>query len=196
MRAYRATRALVGPVIRAIWGARREPAAPLPGGPLVVVANHGSLADPFFLGTALDRPLRFVAKEELWANRAVGVVLDALGGIRVRRGRGDLEALAAAADALRAGHAVALFPQGTVLGDDDRPWLRGAARLALLTGAPLLPVRIVGADRALAPGTRLPRRARVRVLVGEPIRVEPGPATIAAARELTARVRNAIDALR
>lgn len=195
MTAYRVTRALVGPVIRAIWGARREPATPLPPGPLLVVANHDSLADPFFLGTALDRPLRFVAKEELWRNRFVGALLDALGGIRVRRGRGDLEALAAAADALHAGAAVALFPQGTVLGADERPWHRGAARLALQTGAPLLPVRIVGADRALRPGARLPRRARVRVLVGEPIPVEPGSTTIAAARELTARIRAAIDTL-
>ena len=195
MTAYLVTRALVGPVILAIWGARREPSTPLPRGPLLVVANHDSLADPFFLGSALDRPLRFVAKEELWRNRSVGALLDALGGIRVRRGRGDLEALAAAADALRAGAAVALFPQGTVLGADERPWHRGAARLALQTGAPLLPVRIVGADRALPPGTRLPRRARVRVLVGEPIAVEPGVTTIAAARELTARLRDAIDTL-
>ena len=195
MRAYRVTRAVVGPVIRAIWSARREPSIPLPSGPLLVVANHDSLADPFFLGTALDRPLRFVAKEELWRNRFAGALLDALGGIRVRRGRGDLEALAAVADALRAGDAVALFPQGTVLGAKERPWHRGAARLALQTGAPLLPVRIVGADRALTPGSRLPRRARVRVLVGEPIPVEPGPTTIAAARALTERVRAAIDTL-
>jgi hypothetical protein len=56
-------------------------------------------------------------------------------------------------------------------------------------------VRIVGADRALRPGSRIPRRARVRVVVGEPIRVEPAPATIAAAKELTARVRATIESL-
>ena len=195
MTAYRLTRVVLAPLIRAVWGARREPSTPLPSGPLLVVANHDSLADPFFLGTALDPPLRFVAKEELWRHRAVGIVLDALGAIRVRRGRGDLEALAAAADALRAGDAVVLFPQGTVLGDEGRPWHRGAARIALRTGAPLLPVRIVGADRALRPGTRLPRHARVRVVVGEPIRVEAGPITIAAARDLTARVKEAIETL-
>ena len=195
MTGYRIARAALGPVIRAVWGARAEGATPLEPGPLVVVSNHDSLADPFFLGTALDRPLRYVAKEELWANRGVGALLDALGGIRVRRGRGDLQAMAAAVEALRAGHAVAIFPQGTVLGDDGRPWHRGAARLALVTGAPLVPVRIVGADRALPPGTRFPRRARVRVLVGEPIRVDAGPTTIAAAKELTERVRGAIAAL-
>jgi 1-acyl-sn-glycerol-3-phosphate acyltransferase len=192
--AYCAVRAVLRPLIRAVWGAGAEGRA-LPPGPLVVVSNHDSLADPFFLGTAIDRPLHFVAKQELWANRVVGRVLDGLGGIPVRRGRGDLDAMAAAADALRAGAAVAIFPQGTVLGSDTRAWHRGAARLALATGAPIVPVRIVGADRALRPGTRVPRRARVQVVVGEPIHVEPAPATIAAARELTARARAAIESL-
>ena len=194
MRLYTVVSAVVGPVVRAAWGARAE-GARLPPGPIVVVSNHDSLLDPFLLGAALDRPLRFVAKEELWANRLVGAILDGLGGIPVRRGRGDLDALAAAALALADGEAVAIFPQGTVLGSDGRPWLRGAARLALGTGAPIVPVRILGAERALRPGTHVPRRARVRVVVGEPIRVEPGKATIAVARDLTAAVRSTIEAL-
>ena len=102
MNAYVTLRTALAPVIRAVWGARAEGPA-LPTGPLVVVSNHESLADPFFLGTAVERPLRFVAKQELWANRIVGRVLDALGGIPVRRGRGDLDAMAAAAEALRSG---------------------------------------------------------------------------------------------
>jgi len=194
MTLYRALRLVVAPVVRAVWGAEAL-GTRLPRGPIVVVSNHDSLLDPFLLGTALDRPLRFVAKEELWANRLVGSVLDGLGGIPVRRGRGDLDAMAAAALALSEGEAVAIFPQGTVLGSDGRPWLRGAARLALGTGAPIVPVRILGAGRALRPGTRIPRRVPVRVVVGEPIRVEPAKATIAAARDLTATVRTAIEAL-
>jgi 1-acyl-sn-glycerol-3-phosphate acyltransferase len=191
---YRAVRALAGPVIRAIWGARPEGAS-LPPGPLVVVSNHDSLLDPFLLGAALERPLRFVAKEELWANRLVGVVLDSLGAMPVRRGRGDLDAMAAAAAALRSGEVVAMFPQDTVLGDEERPWLRGAARLAIGSGTPIVPVRIVGAVRARRPGTRRPRRASVRVVVGAPIHVERAKPTIAAARDLTASILAAISAL-
>jgi 1-acyl-sn-glycerol-3-phosphate acyltransferase len=194
MTLYRALRTVVAPALRAVWGARAV-GARLPQGAIVVVSNHDSLLDPFLLGAALERPLRFVAKEELWASRVVGGVLDRLGGIPVRRGRGDLGAMAAAALALADGDAVAIFPQGTVLGSGARPWLRGAARLAIGTGAPIVPVRILGAERALRPGTRLPRRARVRVVVGEPIRVEPAKPTIASARDLTATVRATIESL-
>jgi 1-acyl-sn-glycerol-3-phosphate acyltransferase len=75
---------------------------------------------------------------------------------------------------------VALFPEGTVKGGT---WTRGAARLALRTGAPLVPVRIVGTKRALTRGRiGFPR---IRIVVGEPIEVEPAKPTVAGARELT-----------
>ena len=75
--------------------------------------------------------------------------------------------------------------RGLCSGPPDRPWQRGAARLALTTGAPLVPVAIVGADDALRPGTRLPRRARVKVLIRPPVVVETASPTIPATRELT-----------
>jgi 1-acyl-sn-glycerol-3-phosphate acyltransferase len=186
---------VVGPLLRSVWRLRVEGAERIPAGPVIVVANHDSLSDPFFLGAAIDRPLRFLAKSELWSSRIVGRALDALGGIPVERRRGDVGAVAAVARALAAGDAVAIFPQGTVLGSADRPWQRGAARLALTTGAPIVPVAIVGASDALRPGTRLPRLGRVRVVVGEPIAVERVPPTIPATRALTDRVRSAVEAL-
>lgn len=192
---YRLVRWVVAPVLRAVWRLQVDGAERLPAGPVIVVANHDSLSDPFFLGAALDRPLRFMAKSELWSNRLVGRVLEALGGIPVERRRGDVAAVAAAARAIADGDTVAMFPQGTVLGDANRPWQRGAARLALTTGAPLVPVAILGAGDALRPGTKLPRRARVRVRIGEPIRVEQVSPTIPVTRELTDRVRAAVGAL-
>lgn len=192
---YRLVRAIVRPLLRLGWRLRVEGRERVPHGPVIVVANHDSLADPFVLGAALPRQLRFLSKEELWSNGIVGRLMDALGGIRVARARGDVAAVAATARALERGAAVAIFPQGTTLGPADRPWQRGAARLALTTGAPLLPVAIVGARDGLRPGTTLPRPARVRVVVGEPIRVSPAAPTIPATRELTARVREAVEAL-
>ena len=195
MTLYGAIRTIVSPAIRAVWRLQVEGAEKLPSGPLIVVANHDSLSDPFFLGAALDRPLRFLAKRELWRYRPVGRVLDALGGIPVERSRGDLGAVAAAARALEAGDVVAIFPQGTVLGPPDRRWQRGAARLALTTGVQLVPVAIVGAAEVLRPGTRRLRRASVRVRVGLPVVVERTSPTIPATRELTERLREAVAAL-
>ena len=195
MRLYRLVQIVLVPLIRVVWRLRVEGAEKLPGGPVIVVANHDSLSDPFFLGAAFDRPLRFMAKSELWSSRLVGRVLDALGAIPVERRRGDVAAVEASARAIEDGDTVAMFPQGTVLGTSDRPWQRGAARLALTTGAPLVPVAIVGAADVLRPGTKLPRRARVRVRIGEPIGVERASPTIPVTRELTERVRAAVDAL-
>jgi 1-acyl-sn-glycerol-3-phosphate acyltransferase len=193
---YGLVRAVAAPVIRAVWRLEVDGAARVPVAPVIVVANHDSLSDPFFLGAAVDRPLRFLAKRELWRNGVVGWILDGLGGIPVDRQRGDVGAVAAAAQALDRGAAVAIFPQGTVLGPPDRAWQRGAARLALTTGVPILPVAIVGADAVLRPGTRLPRRARVRVVIGAPIVVERAEPTIPATRALTARLRAAVEELR
>ena len=169
---------------------RLELVGRVPPGPCVVAANHESVLDPPLLALAADQPLRFLAKAELWRSPAGAWLMDALGGIPVERGSGDRRALERAAAALAAGESVAIFPQGTVLGG---PWTRGAARLALETGAPLVPVRIVDSGRALSRGRLgLPR---VRVLVGEAIPVEAQRPTVAAARELTARLERRVRAL-
>ena len=195
MTLYGALRTVVAPVLRRTWRLEVRGADGIPSGPVIVVANHDSLADPFVLGAALERPLRFLAKQELWRHGVVGAVLDALGGLPVARARGDVGAVAAAAQALADGAVVAIFPQGTVLGPPDRPWQRGAARLALTTGAPLVPVAIVGAADGLRPGTRIPRPARVSVVIGEPITVDAAPPTIPATRELTDRIRATVEEL-
>lgn len=177
------------------WRLHVEGRARVPPGPVIVVANHESLLDPLVLGCALPRPARFLAKLDLFRG-PLGVVLRVLGAIPVARGRGDRGAVEAGIAALAAGDAVALFPQGTVLGPPDRPWLRGAARLALATGAPVLPVHLNGTAKALRPGSRMPRLTRLQVTIGEPVIVTPAPVSIAAARELTERLREAVDALR
>jgi 1-acyl-sn-glycerol-3-phosphate acyltransferase len=192
--AYTALQLTISPLIRAIWRLEVHGAERMPPGPVVVVANHESIIDPFFLGAAMRRQLAFLAKEELFRGPA-GWFLRAAGGISVSRGRGDRGAVAAGARALEQGAAVAVFPQGTVLGRRDRPWLRGAARLSLTTGAPLLPVCLVHTEKALRPVKVKVGFPSVKVLVGEPIEVEPAPATVVVARALTEQVRLAIEAM-
>ena len=159
----------------------------VPPGPAIVAANHESLLDPLVLALAARQPLHFLAKVELWRFPPGAWLMDALGGIPIRRDRRDLVSVGRAEELLRAGETVALFPEGTVRGGT---WTRGAARLALLTGAPIVPVRIVGTKRALTRGRiGFPK---LRIVVGEPIAVEPARPTVAAARELTAVLEAAV----
>jgi 1-acyl-sn-glycerol-3-phosphate acyltransferase len=162
----------------------------VPPGPVIVAANHESLLDPPLLALAAEQPLHFLAKVELWRHRPGAWLMDALGGIPIRRDRRDLVSVGRAEELLRSGESVALFPEGTVRGGT---WTRGAARLALLTGAPLVPVRIVGTKQALSRGRiGFPR---IRIVVGEPIAVEAARPTVAAARELTSAVEAAVRTL-
>ena len=175
-------------IARLLW--RIEIVGRIPPGACVVTANHESVLDPPLLALTTKRPLRFLAKEELWRHRPVAWLMNALGGVPVARGREGYVAIDRAEELIRAGEAVAIFPQGTVKGGT---WTRGAARLALATGVPLVPVRIVGTARALSQGrVGLPR---IRIVVGESISVEPSPPTVAAARELTRVLQARVEAL-
>lgn len=187
---YRAVWTVVRLLARVLYRLEVRGAVPATG-PLVLAANHEAALDAVILPQATRRPVRFLAKAELWRHRPVGWLLDTLGGIPVARGRGDLEAFRAACALLEAGDAVGIFPQGTVHG--DRPWGRGAAKLALATGAALVPVRLVNTRRALS--RRRIGLPKVRVLVGEAIPVERARPTVAAARELTERLQAAVEAL-
>jgi 1-acyl-sn-glycerol-3-phosphate acyltransferase len=189
---YEKVRRFFSGLVRAIYrlevvGADRLPAT----GPAVVAPNHDSVLDGIVLGAAIPRELRFVAKAELWRSRLLAWMLDGLGAIPIERGRGDYLAAARVLQALEAGQAVVIFPQGTVRG--DRVWKRGAAHAALMTGAPLVPVRLVGTARALSRGKiGFPR---VRVIIGEPIEVARAPEDQAAATKLTEQLRATVESL-
>jgi len=173
-------------------GAARVPAS----GPVVLAANHESILDPFFLATITPRPIRFLTKAELFRNPVLAEVLHGLGGIPVRR-EGDLGRGAdAGLDALRSGEVVGVFPQGTCLPYRERPFHRGAARLALAAGAPLVPVLLVGTERAIQPRTHRIGFPRVTIVVGEPLPVDGVRATRKGAVELTARLVQTIASLR
>jgi 1-acyl-sn-glycerol-3-phosphate acyltransferase len=160
-------------------------------GPAVVAPNHASVLDGIVLGAAISRELRFVAKAELWQSRLLAWMLDGLDAIQIKRGCSDQLALARMHQALDAGQAVAIFPQGAVRG--DRVWHRGAARVALVTGAPLVPVCLVGTAQALSYGRiGFPR---LRVIVGKPIEVARAPEDPSVATKLTERLRVAVESL-
>ena len=156
-----------------ITGAEHIPA----DGAAIVTPNHKSFWDSFFIGAATRRPLRFMGKSELFESGR-GPLLVALGAFPVRRGSADEDALETARVILRQGGLLSLFPEGTRVreaGELGEP-RRGAARLALETGAPLVPAAITGTDRLfLGP---IPKPKRVQVAFAAPIPVhelEPTP---------------------
>src|SRR4051812_43971311 len=133
-------------------------------GPVILASNHRSFLDPFIIATAARRPLYYVAKEELFRNRFTGWLLNHLGAFPVRRGKGDTDMIATAKEILNRGDSVLIFPEGTRIrpGALGRP-RRGVGRLALETGAPVVPVAIIGTE-AIRKGWRIrPHKVRVRV---------------------------------
>lgn len=166
----------------------RIPAA----GPVILVANHESMLDPFLLGLATRRQVRYMAKAELWHSRVLGRLMTAAGCFPIARGTGDRLAVGRAVRLLDQDQVLGIFPQGTCLPYRDRPWLRGAARLALTTGTIVVPVCIVGSERALRPGKFKLGLPRIKVVVGDPIPVEQRKPSVASARALTARIEEAI----
>jgi len=173
-------------------GSERIPAT----GPVVLAANHESILDPFFLGTVTLRPVHFFAKAELFRIPLLRQVLDGLGGIPVRRGADMGRAAEAGVDALERGEVVGIFPQGTCLPYRNRRFQRGAARLALAAGATLVPVLLVGTERAIQPRTHRIGFPQVTIAVGEPIVVERQEPSRQTAVVLTQQLEQAIAELR
>jgi 1-acyl-sn-glycerol-3-phosphate acyltransferase len=192
LQTYAQVRRVFSGLVRAIYRIEVVGADCLPAtGPVVVAPNHESVLDPIILGAAISRKLRFVAKAELWRSQLFAWMLDGLGAIPIERSHSDYLAAARVLQALAAGQAVVIFPQSAVRG--DRVWKQGAAHAALLTGAPLVPVRLVGTARALSRGRiGFPR---LRVIIGEPIAVACDPKDPITATELTERLRVAVEAL-
>jgi 1-acyl-sn-glycerol-3-phosphate acyltransferase len=162
-----------------VVGAERIPV----DGPVILTSNHESIVDPFILAVVTTRPIHYMGKAELFRRRSVAAVLRSLNTFPVERGSGDHAAMTEAAQLLVRGAVLGIFPQGTSK-QLSRRWHRGAARLALVTGAPLVPVRMTGTRGG-------PLHTRVRIEVGEPIIVTPAKPSVAAARELTRRLEEA-----
>jgi glycerol-3-phosphate dehydrogenase (NAD(P)+) len=132
-------------------------------GPVLLAANHRSFSDPFMIGLCLGRSLRFVAKIELFDKRWKAWLLLALGAFPIRRGDSDEQAMETARIILEQGGAVGIFPEGTRVrpGPLGEP-KRGVGRLALETGAPIVPIAILGTEE-IRRGWRIrPRRVTVR----------------------------------
>ncbi len=151
-------------------------------GAAILVGNHRSYFDVAAMSLTIaksGRPARFLGKKEVFDAPIVGSIAAAMGGIRVDRGTGSDEPLAAAAAALDGGEMVTMMPEGTIPRGPaffQKPKGRwGAARLAQMTGAPVIPVGLWGTERVWPRSSRLPNVLNltdpptVQVCVGEPV---------------------------
>lgn len=159
-------------------GARHVPAT----GGVILAANHITQLDPMILAhfvyNAGRNPL-FLAKESIFTVPVVGRMIRATGQIPVRRDTVDaVRSLSAAIEAVRAGGSVVIFPEGTTTREPDHWPMRGrtgVARLALETGAPVIPIATWGGHSLYDPlggGVHLRPRAPVTVLAGPPVDLE------------------------
>ena len=152
-------------------------------GGCIVVANHRSYFDTMAMGLTTarsGRPVRFLGKKEVFDAPVIGQLATAMGGIRVDRGTGSDAPLEAATDALRAGEMVAMMPQGTIprgpaFFDPELKGRWGAAKLAAMTKAPVIPVGLWGTEQVWPRSARFPdvlnvtNPPLVTVRVGEPV---------------------------
>ncbi|HEY5262422.1 MAG TPA: lysophospholipid acyltransferase family protein [Solirubrobacteraceae bacterium] len=147
-------------------------------GPVLLAANHRSFLDPFVIGTLTRRPVYYMAKRELFEHRWQAWLLNSLGAFPVDRGGGDEHAMSTARTILERGDCVVVFPEGTRVrqGPLGAPH-RGVGRLALQTGARVIPVAVMGTEDVRRGWRIRPRKVTLRCgrPLGFPIVEHPSP---------------------
>lgn len=175
-------RAVVGPLRVKVHGAERLPAA----GPALVVANHLTLADGPIIYSHARRGMHVLVKREAFTG-PLGVVLRASGQIPIDRSSADRTALDTALKVLERGDAVAIFPEGTRGGGLAAEVRSGAAWLAMQSGAPVVPVAVLGTRRSARESrTGPPPLRRIDVVFGAPVVIADEVTGTGRARRLAA----------
>lgn len=144
-------------------------------GAVIIAGNHPSYLDPVLVLLPLKRPIRFMAWDALFRVPLLGQLIRAFGAfpVDIRHGKGE-SAFQEAVRVLKAGEALGIFPEGQRSEAGPMGELRtGVARLAVETGAPIIPVTIGGAYRAWPKRRWLPKPAKIIIRYHQPLRLSP-----------------------
>jgi 1-acyl-sn-glycerol-3-phosphate acyltransferase len=166
---YTFLRWLAVPFFGGLYRCRVEGAGHLPRtGPAMVAMTHKCFWDPVIAGMIFDRPLRFMAKKELFRNPQAARFIGSLGAFPLDRGAGDRAALQTALTILERGEVLLMFPEGHRQTDDAvHEFLPGVGMIALRSGAPVIPLALDGTQYMLRDGK--PGFRALRGLVGPPV---------------------------
>jgi 1-acyl-sn-glycerol-3-phosphate acyltransferase len=171
MRLYRFSIALLRVFLRAIGGATYVGLENIPAtGGVILASNHISFADPPLVGCGTRRQVHYMAKEQLFKPPFFGWWMHAVGSFPVRRGAPDRRALKRAIELLNEGRVVGIFPEGTRSEDGglQEPEL-GIGLIALKSRAPVVPVAVIGTDKALPPHSKRMHRHPMTAIYGKPL---------------------------
>ena len=167
-------KALLTPILRVIVRVRVEGRSNVPRrGPVIIASNHRSFLDSVFIPLVVHRRVTFVAKAEYFDDPKTAWFFRACGQIPIRRegGSASERALDSACEVLQRGKVFAIYPEGTRTRDGYlHRGHTGVARLAMRTGAPIVPVGMIGTDEVQPVDRRMPRLfRRVTIRFGEPL---------------------------
>ena len=162
---------LVRPIVRVfsrmLWRARWTDAENVPtSGGLIIAANHQTYIDPFWIGTEVRRPVRFLAWDEAFKWPLVGPLMGLFGAWPLPLEGNDPAPIKLSRQFIREGGAVVIFPEGGRGNPDGsmRKFKAGAVRMAMDAGVPILPVTIRGGERVWPIGYRFPRLGPVEII--------------------------------
>jgi 1-acyl-sn-glycerol-3-phosphate acyltransferase len=175
---YQLSRVVIGPVLHLLGRPRVTGLEYIPAsGPAILASNHLSFIDSMYLPLMISRPVVFPAKAEYFSakgplGRLWAAYLRSTNQLQIDRAdsRSAQATLEAAAGILRAGELFGFYPEGT-RSPDGRLYRgrSGLGWLALNTGAPVIPVAMIGTRKMLPPGAPLPRPTRVDIKIGKPM---------------------------
>lgn len=152
-----------------IWHCERVPRT----GPVILAANHASFLDPPLVGSALPRPINYLARESLFRFPVIGAILRSWNAVPVDREGGGAKGLKMILDRLLTGGGIILFPEGTRTHDGKlQPARSGIGLTVIKSNAPVVPVRVFGTYEAYGRHVKIPRPKRVAVKYGQPMMFE------------------------